>query len=77
MKYDVVDYSAAAIAHYSEHGGMPNPECLSIEGICWGIITSDMVSFRIKQSEELFSSGSPTIIPTKHGSDILLFCLPS
>ena len=75
MKYDVVDYSAAAIAHYSEHGGMPNPECLSIEGICWGIITSDMVSFRIKQSEELFSSGSPTIIPTKHGSDILLFCL--
>lgn len=75
MRYDVVDYSASATANYLKHGGLPNPDCLSIEGICWGIITSGLVSFRIKKPEELFSSGSPTIIPKRKGSADLLFHL--
>ena len=62
MRYDVVDFNPEAVAFYKEHGGMPNTDCINQVGICWGIITSSKVSFRYKQSCELFSSGSPTIL---------------
>ena len=65
MRYDVVDFCAEAVSFYSERGGMPNDSCLNQPGICWGIITSDKVSFRYKGCSELFSSGSPTILINK------------
>ena len=32
------------------------------QGLCWGLITSSKTSFRIKPSNHLYSSGSPTLV---------------
>ena len=68
MRFDTVDWSSEGRAEYASHGGMPNPNALNRRGITWGLITSSDTSFRLKENYELFSSGSPTIIP-KEGID--------
>lgn len=73
MRYDVVDFCAEAVSFYSERGGMPSNSCLNQPGICWGIITSDKVSFRYKGCSELFSSGSPTILINKQVDEEALY----
>ncbi|MDO4849758.1 MAG: BREX-1 system adenine-specific DNA-methyltransferase PglX [Coriobacteriia bacterium] len=62
LRFDVVNWSEEAIENYGSHGGLPNPKALNREGICWGLITSSDTSFRFKTTDELFSSGSPTIV---------------
>lgn len=61
MKYDVVDWSTEAYDFYSQHGGLPKSGSTERKGICWGLITSGRCSFRVKEQDELFTSGSPTI----------------
>lgn len=61
MKYDVVDWSTEAYDFYSQHGGLPKSGSTEKKGICWGLITSGRCSFRVKEQDELFTSGSPTI----------------
>lgn len=61
MKYDVVDWSTEANDFYSQHGGLPKSGSTERKGICWGLITSGRCSFRVKEQDELFTSGSPTI----------------
>lgn len=61
MKYDVVDWSTEANDFYSQHGGLPKSGSTERRGICWGLITSGRCSFRVKEQDELFTSGSPTI----------------
>lgn len=61
MKNEVIDWSENAKRHYSEYGGMPKPGFNETVGVCWGLITSDKTSFRIKPSNSGFSSGSPTV----------------
>lgn len=48
--------------YYSSKGGLPNLELVALPGVCWGLITSDRVSFRIKDRDSFYSSGSPTLI---------------
>lgn len=61
MKYDVVDWSTEANDFYGQHGGLPKSGSTERKGICWGLITSGRCSFRVKEQDELFTSGSPTI----------------
>ena len=62
LDYDVVNWSAEAIAEYSSHGGLPNMDLCDKFGLCWGLITSSKTSFRVKPADYLYSSGSPTLI---------------
>ena len=62
LRFDVVNWSKEATKNYGSHGGLPNSNALGREGICWGLITSSDTSFRLKTADELFSSGSPTIV---------------
>ena len=62
LDYDVVNWSAEAIAEYSSHGGLPNMDLCDKFGLCWGLITSSKTSFRAKPADYLYSSGSPTLI---------------
>lgn len=61
LDYELVDWSDGAKEFYSAHGGMPKDGFNETEAICWGLITSDRTSFRLKRSGYGFSSGSPTV----------------
>ncbi|MHA6510760.1 BREX-1 system adenine-specific DNA-methyltransferase PglX [Tessaracoccus sp. Y1736] len=59
---EVADWSASAQRNYSGHGGMPKQEAMSRQGITWTLIGSAAGSFRHRGADDLFSSGSPTIV---------------
>ena len=65
-----IDWSLQAQQHYIEKGGMYNQKFGGMIGITWSLITSAKSSFRIKPSNSLYSSGSPTIF-TLNASQIL------
>lgn len=69
LREEVVDWSEEALAEYSSHGGLPNPKFLNTRGICWGLITSSIVSFRPKDKFALYSSASPTIVSLDNDSE--------
>jgi type II restriction/modification system DNA methylase subunit YeeA len=56
-----VNWSQEARDKYKSHGGLSNPKFWNKEGITWSLITSAITGFRIKYSEQQYSSGSPTI----------------
>ena len=62
LDFDVVNWSAEAVAEYGSHGGLPNMDLCDKPGLCWGLITSSKTSFRAKPTDYLYSSGSPTLI---------------
>lgn len=62
LDLDVVNWSDSAVANYESHGGLPNMDLYEKQGLCWGLITSSKTSFRIKPSNHLYSSGSPTLV---------------
>lgn len=57
----VVDWSDAAKAEYDSHGGLYNQKFAGKVGICWTLITSAKTAFRIKNPDEHYDSGAPTI----------------
>lgn len=59
---EVADWSASAQHNYGEHGGMPKSEAMGRAGITWTLVGSAAGSFRLRGAEDLFSSGSPTIV---------------
>ena len=65
---DVVDWSETAKEFYASHGGLLSPNFQNTEGITWFLIAAS-ASFRYKSKENIFSSGSPTIISQKHDCD--------
>lgn len=62
LDYEVVAWSDEAYSWYESHGGLPKLSLCHKNGICLGLITSDIVSFRFKRPEEMYSSGTPTLI---------------
>lgn len=70
----LLDCSNSAINWYKQHGGWPNRKYLNRQGICWGLITSSEISFRIKNEKQFYSSGSPTIM-SRNSSISLLYTL--
>jgi type II restriction/modification system DNA methylase subunit YeeA len=60
-EYYYVDWSQSAIDFYESNGGLVNPKYWNKEGITWSLITSARSSFRLKNKENMYSSGSPTI----------------
>lgn len=63
LSSDMVDWSESAQLYYFNKGGLPNLELVALPGVCWGLITSDRVSFRLKEQDIFYSSGSPTLVP--------------
>ena len=59
----IVNWSDEAISFYDSHGGLSNSKFWQKEGISWSIISSRGASFRFKDSEAEYTSGSPTILP--------------
>jgi len=57
----VVDWSESARAEYDSHGGLYNQKFAGKTGICWTLITSAKTAFRIKNPDEHYDSGAPTI----------------
>ncbi len=57
----VVNWSKEARQEYDSHGGLSNSKFWDKEGITWNLIGSTTNSFRVKQSNTQYSSGSPTI----------------
>jgi len=70
-EYYFVDWSTAARKFYDSKGGLVNPMFQNAEGITWPLITSGKNSFRKKICQNLYSSGSPTIIKPDHKCDHL------
>jgi hypothetical protein len=70
----VIDWSEKARTHYrKDHVARILPDYLwNREGICWNLITSNDVSFRVKSSEEIFNLSAPTLFP-KEEKHLLLF----
>jgi len=64
--YYVIDWSDSAKNLYRLLGGLYNERFWNKEGICWSLITSSKSSFRIKEKDFHYSSGSPTIFDYKH-----------
>ncbi len=58
---EVVDWSPEARAFYESNGGLLNEKFWGKEGITWSLITSAICGFRLKSSDQFYSSGSPTI----------------
>ena len=58
---EVVDWSGDARTFYASHGGLLNERFWGKEGLTWSLITSAIASFRVKQADQIYSSGSPTI----------------
>lgn len=73
LNNDIINTTNEAVSFYKQHGGWPNEKCLNKEGVCWSLITSSDSSFRLKASSFLYSSGSPTILPTS--KDYNLACV--
>lgn len=59
---EVADWSIGAQRNYAEHGGMPKMEAMGRVGITWTLVGSATDSFRFRAANDLFSSGSPTIV---------------
>lgn len=75
LEDESIDCSKEAIEIYKSHGGWPNEECLGKLGLCWGLITSSLTSFRVKEIDQLFSSGSPTLLPNDGSEESIIRCL--
>jgi len=58
---NVVNWSQKARNIYSSHGGLSNSKYWNKRGISWSIISSRNTSFRLKESNCEYTSGSPTI----------------
>ncbi len=56
-----VKWDKEAKSFYQGHGGLLNEKFINKEGITWNLITSALSGFRIKYSDSIYSSGSPTI----------------
>lgn len=67
---DTVDWSEDAKAYYNLHGGLCREEYWGKEGITWGAITSSKNGYRIKMSEFMYSSASPTIFNEHYFCDL-------
>ncbi len=67
----VVDWSEAARSAYDSQGGLCNPKYWNKDGLTWSLITTTKTSFRIKQRQCFYSSGSPTIFNNNFTSDFL------
>ena len=65
----VVRWDDNARMFYESNGGLLNSKFLSKEGITWNLITSAINGFRVKQSESVYSSGSPTIFNNNYKCD--------
>lgn len=63
---DVVDWSIDAKLYYNSFGGLCREDFWGKEGITWGAITSSKNGYRIKLSEFIFSSASPTIFNSQY-----------
>jgi type II restriction/modification system DNA methylase subunit YeeA len=68
---EVVDYSEDAFLWYKQKGGLTKKGSFDATGICWGMITTGKIGFRIKKKNTEFSSASPTIFP--YDSNSILF----
>jgi len=69
---DLVDWSESATDFYNQHGGLLNQKYWNKEGITWGAVTSGSNAFRIKESEFVYSSASPTIFNNSFTCDYSL-----
>ena len=65
----VVDWSNSAKAEYASHGGLYNQRFAGKTGICWTLITSAKTAFRIKNPNEHYDSGAPTIFNKTYTCD--------
>ncbi|HET9654583.1 MAG TPA: BREX-1 system adenine-specific DNA-methyltransferase PglX [Kineosporiaceae bacterium] len=70
---EVVDWSAAAVAEYERHGGLPKASTFERAGVSWSMVGSVDNSFRIREAGELFSSASPTLVGGRR-RDVLAYC---
>lgn len=59
---EVADWSIDAQRNYAANGGMPKPEAMGRLGVTWTLVGSAADSFRLRGADDLFSSGSPTIV---------------
>lgn len=65
----LVNWSPNARSEYASHGGLINSKFWNREGITWTIVTAASPSFRMKQSEVVYSSVSPTIFAKNNKLD--------
>ncbi|MHA7860427.1 BREX-1 system adenine-specific DNA-methyltransferase PglX [Tessaracoccus sp. Y36] len=59
---EVVDWSAAAVAEYERHGGLPKAATFDSPGVTWSMVGAVENSFRLRNASDLFSSASPTLV---------------
>jgi type II restriction/modification system DNA methylase subunit YeeA len=65
----LIDWSDAAKAFYTSHGGLCNEEFWGKQGVTWSLITSAITGFRLKPAANQYSSGSPTIFRNDQSFD--------
>lgn len=75
LDLEVVNWSKNARDWYSAHGGLPKAGFNEADAVCWGLITSDRTSFRLKKHGYGFSSGSPTVKVIKEFNNELILAL--
>lgn len=68
---DMVDWSDEAKRFYDSNGGLCREEFWDKEGLTWGAVTSNSNSYRIKPSDFIYSSASPTIFNSEYNCDLL------
>lgn len=72
---EVVDWSDEAKNFYSSMGGLYNQKFCGVEGVCWNLITSYKNGFRIKISQQHYSSGAPTLVCKTGNKNYTFFLL--
>lgn len=72
---EVVDWSDEAKKFYSSMGGLYNQKFCGVEGVCWNLITSYKNGFRIKTSQQHYSSGAPTLVCKTGNKNYTVFLL--
>lgn len=72
-RLEILNWSSEAKNNYNLHGGLSNSQYWEKEGITWSIISSGMISFRIKTTETEFTSAAPVLIPQNNRVDINYF----
>jgi len=61
-RYDIVNWSQEARNQYQSHGGLSNSKYWEKEGITWSIISSGLITFRIKKVDTEYTSAAPVIM---------------
>jgi hypothetical protein len=69
-RLEILNWSTEARENYDSHGGLSNRKYWEKEGITWSIISSGMITFRLKTTETEFTSAAPVLIPQNNEVDL-------